>query len=299
MTEAAARRREAAAWAIVTALTLVLFHGTLRGLFARWTDWEDGTYSHGLLVPLFSLFLLVEGRDRLKAAPARPSSWGIAVLAGAILTFFAGRLGNMLFAQAIALIAVIAGLVLLAGGWAKLRAAAAPVAFLIFMCPLPSGLYDSISADLRLLASSISTVLLQLAHISAYREGNIIYLPGAAPMSVEDACSGIRSLFGIVATAAAFAVIVRGGVVRKAALVVSAAPIAVFSNILRVTGTGLLQCSGNERLAHGFYHYLGGWVFYVLALALLFGEYLVLGVVFPLPKGSAGGTAPGAAEARQ
>lgn len=280
----ASKRTDILAWAVLAALALVLFHDTLRGLYLRWTDWSDGTYSHGLLVPLFSLFLLLESREKLRNVKSRPSFAGIAILAAAALMFLAGRLGNMLFVQAVALIVVIAGLVMLGSGRAMLAATAFPIAFLIFMCPLPSGIYDTISAHLRLLASAISTVLLQLAHVSAYREGNIIYLPGTAPMSVEDACSGIRSLFGIVATAVAFAAVMPGGPARRTVLVLSAAPIAVFSNILRVTGTGLLHYYGNERLASGFYHYLGGWVFYVLALGLLFGEYLLLGIVFPIAR---------------
>jgi exosortase len=274
--------KTAAGLAVIAALTLILFHHTLRGLFFRWTDWEDGTYSHGLLVPAFSVFLLFDMRHKLARTPIRPNWAGLAILVLAILMFLAGRLANTLFVQAVAFIVAIAGLTLLAGGWALLKAVALPIGFLVFMCPLPHGFYDVISARLRLAASTASTVILQLARVPAYREGNIIYLPGAAPMSVEDACSGIRSLFSITATAVAFSVLARGGSARKAVLVLSAVPIAVASNILRVTGTGILLCHGTERLAHGFYHYLGGWVLYVVALAALFGEYLLLETVFPM-----------------
>jgi len=289
--------KTAIALAAIAALTVILFRHTLSGLFSRWTDWEDGTYSHGILVPAFSLFLVIDMRRRLIRTPIKPSWAGLAVVTMAILLYMAGRLGNTLFIQSVAFIVAVAGVTLLAGGWAFLRATALPIGFLVFMCPLPSGFYDAVSADLRLAASTASTVILQLARVPAYREGNIIYLPGAAPMSVEDACSGIRSLFSITATAVAFSVLSRGGPARKAALVMSAVPIAVVSNIVRVTGTGILLCHGSERLAQGFYHYLGGWVLYVVALAALFGEYLLLETVFPLYGNGGRGSAAGNAAA--
>ena len=82
---------------------------------------------------------------------------------------------------------------------------------------------------------------------------------------------------------------------RKAVFVVSAAPIAVLANILRVTGTGLLQNAGYSRLAEGFYHQVEGWAFYVIALAALLGEYAVLRAVFPLaaPEDEADGARAG------
>jgi exosortase len=124
-----------------------------------------------------------------------------------------------------------------------------------------------------------------MAGVIARRAGNIIYLADAT-LSVEDACSGIRSLFGITATATAFAFIAPGGALRKTILIVSAVPIAIFSNILRVTGTGLLYQYVGGEFAEGFYHSLEGWVFYVIALGLLFGEFFLLNAVFPPVSGA-------------
>jgi exosortase len=285
-----------AGWLVLAILVGWFYHGTLAGLFARW--WDDPTYSHGLIVPFVSLYFLYEGLRENRAMKAEGSLWGAALLVAALGLFFVGRLGNMLFLQAVAFIGTVAALALLVEGRTFLRVAALPIAFLIFMCPLPSGIYDAVSGQLRLFASATSTVLLQLVGVPAASSGNIIYIPNAQ-LSVEDACSGIRSLFGILATATTFAFVMRGGFVRKAFLIVSAAPIAVFTNIMRVTGTGILQNSGHSGLAEGFYHQIEGWGFYVIALALLVGEYVVLKVVFPIddgrPKQGAGGAGGGEA----
>lgn len=266
-------------------LTGLLFRQTIALLVSTWE--KDNTYSHGFLVPFFSLFLLYDRRERMAAAAtgagtgAGGSAWGAAALAAAIAGLFAARLSNIFFMQAIMLIVAVAAVALLAGGWRFLRLSAMPIAFLIFMCPLPSALYDRISGDLRLLASGASTLMLQVSGVAATSTGNIIYLPSAT-LSVEDACSGIRSLFGILATATAFALLTAGGKTRKVFFVLSAAPIAVAANIMRVTGTGLLNHYASPALAEGFYHYLEGWVFYVAALAMLLVEYWVLKVIFPM-----------------
>ena len=265
-------------WAILLALVGWLFRATLAALFDRW--WDDPSYTHGLLVPFVSAFFLGAALRRKNLFETAGSLWGVPALLASVLLFLAGRLGNMLFIQALAFIASLAALALLIEGREFLRLSLLPLAYLIFMCPLPSGLYDSISAHLRLFASQTSTILLQLAGVPATASGNIIDLPNAT-LSVEDACSGIRSLFGILATSTAFAFVVPSGLFRKLFFILSAAPIAVFTNILRVTGMGLLQHSGYERLAQGFYHQLEGWVFYLIALLLLWAEYAVLQAVFP------------------
>lgn len=279
-------KKDAAGWLVLLALLFYLFRGVLLGLFHRW--WTDPTYSHGILVPAISLFFLFDRRKNLSEIAVGGSLWGAPALAAAICLFLAGRLGGMFFPQAVAFIAALAALALLVGGWAFLAATLFPIGYLIFMCPLPSGIYDPISAQLRLFASSVSTALLQMTGVAAVRTGNIIHLANAT-LSVEDACSGIRSLFGIAATATAFAFITPGGWIRKTFFVVSALPIAVLSNVLRVFGTGLLYEYVGTRFAEGFYHILEGWVFYAIALAALFIEYLLLRAAFPLRRSEGAG----------
>lgn len=281
---------DAAGWLALLALAGVVFSHTAVRLFDRW--WNDPTYAHGLLVPFVSAFFLWENLRNRPDSAGSGSLYGVPALLAALALFFAGRLGNMLFVEALALIGVLASLALLVEGRVFFAAAALPLAYLVFMCPLPSGLYDLVSAQLRLFASAVSTVLLQLMGVPATSSGNIIQIPQAT-LSVEDACSGIRSLFGIVATATAFAFVVRGGIARKLFLVLSSAPIAVAANILRVTGTGLLHNRGYSSLAEGFYHQVEGWMFYIIALVALFVEYRILLAVFPLASPGDGPPADG------
>jgi exosortase/archaeosortase family protein len=57
---------------------------------------------------------------------------------------------------------------------------------------------------------------------------------------------------------------------RSAIIVGSAVPIAIITNALRVSGTGVLARYYGTEIADGFFHSFSGWVIYVVAFLLLF-----------------------------
>jgi len=63
---------------------------------------------------------------------------------------------------------------------------------------------------------------------------------------------------------------------RSLILVVAAVPIAILTNALRVSGTGVLAHYYGTRVADGFFHSFSGWVIYVAAAVLLLATGWVL-----------------------
>jgi exosortase/archaeosortase family protein len=63
---------------------------------------------------------------------------------------------------------------------------------------------------------------------------------------------------------------------RSLILVLAAVPIAILTNALRVSGTGVLAHYYGTRVADGFFHTFSGWVIYIAAAALLFATGWVL-----------------------
>jgi len=59
------------------------------------------------------------------------------------------------------------------------------------------------------------------------------------------------------------------GVLRFVVLVLAAVPIAILTNALRVSGTGVLAHYYGTGIADGFFHSFSGWVIYIVAAALL------------------------------
>jgi exosortase len=259
------------------------YHDVARQLAVRW--YNDPNYSHGFFVPLFSLYFLWEKRSGLAAIPWKGSLLGLPViLAGAGLK----GMGHLLFSPYLAgvsLVVVIAGVVLLCWGRQMMRHTWVPVAFLFLMLPLPRPVYESVALPLQRFAAMFATVVLQAVSIPVLREGNIIHFAGKS-LEVAQACSGMRLLVGFVAMGIAVAYLSGNPIWHKAIVVVSAFPIAVVANAIRVTGTGVLYHHVSEKAAEGFFHAFSGWLMFLLALGVLMLESLVLLRLFAPPASS-------------
>jgi exosortase/archaeosortase family protein len=66
---------------------------------------------------------------------------------------------------------------------------------------------------------------------------------------------------------------------RKVVLILSAIPIAMLGNILRVSGTGILAHFFGDRVARGFLHEFSGLAVFLFGLGMLFMVYRVLRAV--------------------
>ena len=240
----------------------ILFH-----LAKQWSN--DPNFSHGFFVPAFSLFVLWQNRARLAREPREPSSWGLLIVAFALLVLVIGVLGAELFLSRISLLLLIAGLVIFFRGWRWFRAVLFPWAFLILMIPIPAIVFAQITFPLQILASKVAAALLPMAGVPVLREGNVIFLP-AMPLEIAEACSGIRSLLSLTALAIIYGYLSETRIWVRVVLALASIPIAVATNSLRIVGTGLLVQYWDPDKAEGFFHTFSGWLIFVASLAMLF-----------------------------
>ena len=155
-------------------------------------------------------------------------------------------------------------------GAAVFRIMLLPVLYLFFMVPLPYIVYDSLAFPLKQLVAKYSVETLQLMGVVIIREGNVLILPETT-LEVADACSGIRSLVSLLALATAFAVFTLKSTVKRVIMVIMAIPIAIFTNGLRVIGTGILAQYWGSKAAEGFFHEFAGLAVFGVALLMLAG----------------------------
>jgi exosortase len=262
--------------AIAVAALLWASAPTLLELAKKWST--DSRYSHGYLVPLFSAYLLWSRRS--KAAWSGPSWWGIPLIACGVALCLAGRYLYFFWLNQIALLPLIAGTVLMLGGRAALRWALPSIAFLAFMIPLPYRLQVSLAVPLQNIGTRASVYALQTLGLAPYAEGNVIVLKGMR-LGVEEACSGLGMLLVFFAVATAFALVSRRPWPDRVVAILSAIPIAVLCNIIRITVTGVLYVVAGERLGNLVFHDLAGWLMMLLALGFLSLEMKALAWVFP------------------
>ncbi len=189
----------------------------------------------------------------------------VSLLLGALGTF--SRIHDIV---AYALILWVGGILLISFGWRTGRHFWPPVLHLVYMLPLPGTIYYKVSTSLQFLSSELGVWFLQLAHVLVFLDGNIIDL-GVLKMHVAEACSGLRYMFPILSFSYIFAVLYRGPTWHKAVLLVSAVPIAIFMNSVRIAVAGIIvQYYGVEWL-EGFTHFFEGWVIFLCCIVILFG----------------------------
>ena len=151
----------------------------------------------------------------------------------------AGNLGAELFLMRTSMIITLAGIIAFSFGTAMLKAVAVPLCYLIMMIPIPAIIWNKIAFPLQLFAAGISSEAISMIGIPVFREGNILHLANTS-LEVVDACSGIRSLTSLLALTGAFAFLTHVSQWKKWVIFLSAIPIAVAANVLRLTITGML-----------------------------------------------------------
>ncbi len=265
--QTAAERTFPAAWIVsLAALFILLYAGVISGLVSQW--WHDPDYGHGIFVPLFSSFILWRERRLWSTAPIRPSNFGFVVMFAALCLLFLGTLGAELFLSRVSMIVLLAGIILFLAGWATLRAVSFPVAYLLWMIPIPVILYNQMTFPLQLLASRLAASSLELFQIPVLRDGNILIMSNYS-VEVVEACSGIRSLVSLMAIAVAFGYLVSSRFSMRAALCLLMIPIAIVTNAMRIMGAAILARHYGPHAAEGFLHEFSGWIIFVGAFLLM------------------------------
>ncbi|MDX6575573.1 MAG: hypothetical protein QOE96_1526 [Blastocatellia bacterium] len=290
--------------AIAVALAFVYFTVLLK-LGGDW--WNDENYSHGLLIPFVIGYILWLERERFAESPFRPAAvWGASGVGVSLLLLWAGVAGAELFVQRLSLVFMLASVVIYFWGFRLLRLAAMPLSLLVLSIPIPQIIFNRIAFPLQLFASRCAVSAMSSFNIPVLRQGNIIELMplGASEpkrLAVVEACSGIRSLMTLVTLAVVYAYFTKPksdrnddiepnpertrrprsphylfGFLksftfwRSLIVVIAAVPIAILTNALRVSGTGVLAHYYGTRVADGFFHTFSGWVIYIAAAVLLF-----------------------------
>ena len=239
-------------------------------------DWMTlPSYSHGFLVPFVFLYLVYLDREHLPVAGDRPSLLGPLLVGVGVFCLTAGSLSGLFFVEQISILFLLAGIV--AGYWgrATLRRLRFPLLYLLFMIPLPYILFNALAVPLQGIAARGASDVLSLLQIPVFREGNIIHLPHIS-LGVVKACSGIQSLVSLLAISVLVARLTETRGVRGGILALSAIPVAVLANMIRIAGVGILG-SWNPALAEGFFHLFSGWVVFLFALLFLLAIARILG----------------------
>ena len=271
---------ERSSWILIAAFTGLLIYSYWPGLMNAASSWDDAQYSHGWLVPLFGAAMLFWWRQPIaQPVPTLERMAGLGLLVASFGLRLVMARYRIITIDMYSFVPALAGVFLMIGGWSLFRWAWAPVAFLIFMYPLPDEATRYLLGPLQTLATIVSTFALQTLGMDAFRDGNRIIV-GEMQLGVVDACSGLRMLTIFIALSVAIVMLGKREWWENAVIMASSIPIALLVNSVRITVTGLLYQVASSETAEMVFHDLAGWIMMPMALALLFFEQKMLASLF-------------------
>jgi exosortase C (VPDSG-CTERM-specific) len=236
---------------------------------------HSALHSYILLVPLVSAYLLYLRRDQLPKKYVVDLVPGIVLLAcglGILLfTYWLDFLGRAPVANYYFVLLTLSFLCSLAAGgffflgrdW--MRAAAFPLAYLIFMVPMPDAMADALETASKYASAEVANVLFHLTGTPFLRAGLVFQLPNIT-IEVAQECSGIRSSWILFMTSLLAANLFLKTPWRRFVLVAFIIPLAMLRNGFRILVIGLLCVNAGPQMIHSVIHSRGGPLFFVLSL---------------------------------
>lgn len=269
---------------------LVAFLLGLSACFARplwlfWQfSWNSEFFSYLPLIPVISGYLIWLKKPELRLSPSWSWKWGAAlVVAGAapIIGLLCAMYSGWIPATEDYLTLTITSylLFLAAGcltifGTAICQVVAFPLAFLVFMIPMPTAMLDAVTAFFQQTSAVTADFMLTLSGMSVFRDGLVLNLPGDFSIMVAPECSGIHSTMVLLITAALAGHLFLKSKWKRVFLVLFVIPLAILRNGFRIYVISELCVHVGHYMINSPIHHKGGPIFFALSLipffALLF-----------------------------
>lgn len=254
--------------------TLVPRYGPVRAdsalswLLSAWNSEND--YEHGLIFPFLIAGLIAFQFRQMRAVATRGSWLGLAVVLLGIACYAAAHRTLQPRVAVGGLPFILWGSALYLWGWQVARLLAFPLFFFWLAIPLPS--FQQATTHLQIIATQLTHLGAGLCGVETYMQGTEI-LPVKGnwpPLSIAGGCSGIRSLMALLMISAVWAYVAKIALWKRALLFLSAIPLAILGNALRITSIFVIAEYGDAKWARETWHDWSGLVlFYPISLGLL------------------------------
>jgi exosortase B len=263
--------------ALVLAGLAVLYVPTYASLAV--TIWQSSDQSQGPLMAAASFWLLYMRRDAIAALSSRPRHGaGVSLMAIGLLLYVTGRSQSIWVFEVGSQLFVLSALMLLFKGWAALRLASFPIAYLLFTVPLPAPLVAAVTGPLKMGVSYVASELLFDAGYPISRTGVILHV-GPYLILVADACAGLTSMFSLEGVGLLYLSMVgHRSRLHDLLLTLLLVPIAFGANVVRVIALVLVTYHLGDAAGQGFLHGFASLVLFGVALMLIVPVDRLIGV---------------------
>lgn len=243
----------------------IFYYNTFGWLIESWIS--NPYYSHGILVPIISGFIIFSMRKELGAIEKKQSSAGLAIFAAGIMLQGIGVLYTVRFLSGISLLVTLSGIILFLFGKEFMRKIMFPVIFLFLMIPLP--FVDVIAPPAQTISAFASSNVANFLGIPVQRNGLVLNIP-AGSFEVGLPCSGLNSIISLLTIGALFAFMLEGGALMKFTILISSIPLALAGNIMRITSVLAVANAYGQEKALSYFHDFSSLLLFSIALLGLF-----------------------------
>jgi len=240
---------------------------------------HDELYSYIVLIPFISAYLIWQEKEEAPGTPVPATGVTSVFLAAGLAVLLWHRLSHPTAIEDSLAQTTLAFLMFFAAGAAwklgsrTLRAFAFPLAFLIFMVPMPVALLGFIEAGLQQGSAAVANVFFTIADTPMVNDGLVFRLPGIQ-IEVAPECSGIHSTLVLFITSLLAGHYFLKRPWKRAVLCLIVIPLALLRNGFRVFVIGELCVHIGPQMINSVIHRHGGPLFFLLSLIPFF--YLLL-----------------------
>ena len=225
--------------------------------------------SYGWYVPFFSLYVLWVERRKIRESLGEPSPAGMLFALPFLFIGFIGARGGQVRFELIGFVGTLLAIAWTFFGRRTAKAVFFPCVFLLFCTPIQSYL-NGLTVALRMFAVSVSHSVLSGCGLDLVRQGTMLSsADGAFGIDIAAPCSGLRSLFAMLALTAGYAYFNQPTWLRRGLLVGLSVPLAIFGNVIRVLTIAFIATTCNADFATGFYHDYSGYIVFLVAISLM------------------------------
>jgi exosortase len=263
-------REETKSYLWIACLVVVfgcIFSPVWGSLIAAWVESED--YSHGFLIVPLALYILWQNKATYRRVQCRPCWGAFPIVVIALLLYLLASYAEIKTLASLSMILFIGTSVLYLAGMKVFRLSLFPLILLLFMVPVPSQIYATLTIPLQLFVTKLTVLISSGLGVPVLREGNVIFLPEHT-LQVVQACSGLRSIMSLLTLGAVIGYFGLKSRSLQWILFLSAIPIAIFVNIVRVFSMVGSFYYFDYDLSHGVVHtYFGVFIFVIAVLLFL------------------------------
>lgn len=243
----------------------IFYYNTFQWLIESWLHNEY--YSHGFLILIVSTYIIWNMREGLKTIEKKQSNIGLGFIVGGILLQIFSVQWTIRSLSGISLLLTITGIVIYIYGWEVLKKIKFPLILMLLAIPVP--FIETIATPIQTISAISSAEIAQKIGLPIHRDELIIYLPNAS-FEIGLSCSGINSIISLFAIGIIFAFMLEGSRLMKTTIIISAIPLALTGNIIRIVSILIIGNKYGQEVALDYFHDFSSLLLFSIALIGLF-----------------------------